>query len=391
MVTSNTNEFENYVKGLLECPVCSVPINLTPTNQCTNGHVVCRACANKYCILESCPICRNNSTITITNVEPSVQLNLFKILLKYLDTLKPTKHGVSKFEEYIKCLLECPVCSEPIKSTPIHQCTNGHIVCKSCIPKLENCPICRNDSSMARNLVFEQIIGNFSASELVNEAPSEILEPQKWKQGSVSVYISNKRPNVEPSVQLNLFKILLKYSDTIKSAEHGASKFEEYIKSLLECPACIAPIRSTPIHQCANGHIVCNNCISKLENCLICRYDSTIARNLVFEQIIENFSAIELANKGPPEKPELQKWRQGFVSPSFSNNGANQAPSVQLNIQPNSETTISVEQGGFEPRVRTVDSATLSIPQCKNVLCVILIFLPFLIYMFALIIKAFGL
>ena len=159
----------------------------------------------------------------------------------------------------------------------------------------------------------------------------------------------------------------------------------------MECPACIAPIRSTPIHQCANGHIVCNNCISKLENCLICRYDSTIARNLVFEQIIENFSAIELANKGPPEKPELQKWRQGFVSPSFSNNGANQAPSVQLNIQPNSETTISVEQGGFEPRVRTVDSATLSIPQCKNVLCVILIFLPFLIYMFALIIKAFGL
>ena len=356
MATSKTNEFENYVKGLLECPVCSGPIKSTSTQQCTNGHKVCTACA--WRMIKSCPICRNNSTTTITNVEPSVQLNLFEILLKYLDTIKPK---VSKFEEYIKCLLECPICSEPIKSTPIHQCANGHIVCKSCIPKLENCPICRNDSTMARNLVFEQIIGNFSASKLVKGEFSENIEPRKWKQGSVTlrVFFSNNGPSVEPSVHLNL----LKYSDTIKSAENGANKFEEYIESLLECPACIAPIRSTPILQCANGHIVCKNCISKLENCPICRNDSTIARNLVFEQIIENFSAIELGNKGPPENSELQKWRQGFVSASFSNNGPNQATSVQLNIQPNAETTISVEQGGFEPRVITIGSYTLSIPE----------------------------
>ena len=188
---------------------------------------------------------------------------------------------------------------------------------------------------------------------------------------------------MEPSVQLNLLKTLLKYSDNINSAENGLAQFEEYINNLLECPACIAPIRSTPIHQCANGHIVCKNCISKLENCPICRNDSTIARNLVFEQIIESFSAIELANKGPHEKPELQKWRQGFVSATFSNNGPNQALSVQLNIQPNAEITLSVEQGGFEPRVRTIRTTEdLSTPQYFFVICIISFFCFMLIFFF---------
>ena len=115
----------------------------------------------------------------------------------------------------------------------------------------------------------------------------------------------------------------------------------------MECPVCIESIKSAPIHQCTNGHLVCKDCITKLDNCPICRSDSRVARNFTFEQIIGNFSAVELVNEGPfetpSEKPELQKWGHGFVSASFSNNGPIEEPSVQINIPQNSE---SVEHGG---------------------------------------------
>ena len=76
----------------------------------------------------------------------------------------------TEFEEYIKGLLECPVCMKPIKLAPIHQCTNGHVVCKDCIPKCNNCPICRNNSAISRNLIFEQIVEKFSAFELAKRS-----------------------------------------------------------------------------------------------------------------------------------------------------------------------------------------------------------------------------
>jgi len=151
-----------------------------------------------------------------------------------------TTSKINKFEECVKFLLECPVCSEPNKSAPILQCTNGHIVCKNCITKLEYCQICRNNSKLARNLIFEQVIENFSALELANEGTSEKAKLQKWGQGSISVFFSNNEPNKKQSVILNLQL----NSDTIESAEHGVSKFEGYIKNLLTCPICIVPIKS---------------------------------------------------------------------------------------------------------------------------------------------------
>lgn len=216
-----------------------------------------------------------------------------------------------KIEEYVQGLLECTGCSEPIKSAPIHQCTNGHVVCKNCITKLENCPICKNNSKLARNLIFEQIVEHFSALELADEGTSEKHKLQKWGQGSVSVFISNNEPNEEQSAKINLQP----NSDTKELAGNGGSKFEEYIKNILECPICITPIKSAPIHQCTNGHVVCKDCTTKLQNCPICRNYSKLARNLIFEQIIENFSPFEHANEGSSEKPKLQKWGQRILTP----------------------------------------------------------------------------
>ena len=41
--------------------------------------------------------------------------------------------------------LKCPVCVDVPVSLPIFQCFNGHIMCNSCFPKLESCPVCRVD------------------------------------------------------------------------------------------------------------------------------------------------------------------------------------------------------------------------------------------------------
>jgi hypothetical protein len=233
----------------------------------------------------------------------------------------------NEFEEYVQGLLECTGCSEPIKLAPIHQCTNGHVVCKNCITKLKNCPICKNNSKLARNLIFEQIVEHYSALELADEGTSEKHKLQKWGQGSVSVFIPNNEPNEDHSVKITLPP----NSDTKELAEHGVSRFEEYVKNLLECPICITPIKSAPIHQCTNGHVVCKDCTTKLQNCPICRNWSKLARNIIFEQIIENFSAFEIENEGSSEKPKLQKWGQRILTPKeFVSTGLdNQIRSIQ--------------------------------------------------------------
>ena len=67
-------------------------------------------------------------------------------------------------KKYFKDLLECPVCFETIDSVPIYQCLNGHVVCKDCHPKLENCPICRDDKHYnlkIRNRKLEEIIKRY--------------------------------------------------------------------------------------------------------------------------------------------------------------------------------------------------------------------------------------
>ena len=285
----------------------------------------------------------------------------------------------NQFEEYVKGLLECPSCSEPINSSPVNQCTNGHVVCKNCIPKLENCPICRNKSKLARNLIFEQIVENFSALELTNEGPSEKPKHQKWGQESVGVLITFNELNKEPSVKLNLQP----NSDTIESAEYGVSKFEENIKTLLECPICIEPITSAPIHQCTNGHVVCKDCITKFGKCPICRNSSKLARNLIFEQIVENFTALELAIEGPSEKSKLKKWGLGSVRVFFR--------ALYLNMRPDRPGLSVLKQAAIWFYKFFLFIFVL-IPLCATLLCLLLgVFLCIIIVAIFLILSCYNL
>ena len=65
---------------------------------------------------------------------------------------------LSDLKEFLRDLLECPVCYGTIKSEPVYQCQNGHISgCKDCISKLDKCPICRTTDIKIRNLQLAKV------------------------------------------------------------------------------------------------------------------------------------------------------------------------------------------------------------------------------------------
>ena len=74
--------------------------------------------------------------------------------------------GVKKYFLLNEDLLECPVCLETIDSTPIHQCRNGHVVCKDCRPKLRICPTCLNAPISQRNRKMEEIVESVMQNEI---------------------------------------------------------------------------------------------------------------------------------------------------------------------------------------------------------------------------------
>ena len=60
------------------------------------------------------------------------------LVVNQAQTTSKSEEKSSEFKKYVKGLLQCTVCIKLIKTTPIHQCTDGHVICKDCIPKLNN-------------------------------------------------------------------------------------------------------------------------------------------------------------------------------------------------------------------------------------------------------------
>ena len=56
-------------------------------------------------------------------------------------------------------LLECPICLEEMRPPRrIFQCSNGHVICGSCRPRLASCPYCRlrfSEATVTRNILAE--------------------------------------------------------------------------------------------------------------------------------------------------------------------------------------------------------------------------------------------
>ncbi|XP_054273026.1 uncharacterized protein LOC128993263 [Macrosteles quadrilineatus] len=56
-------------------------------------------------------------------------------------------------------ILECPVCFEKMDST-LRQCMNGHGVCRPCASKIDKCPTCKEEFSLAlhQNTLLNQLL-----------------------------------------------------------------------------------------------------------------------------------------------------------------------------------------------------------------------------------------
>ena len=133
---------------------------------------------------------------------------------------KPNKNS-SDFEEYIRDLLECPVCMELIKSVPVYQCANGHVICMDCIEKLNNCPICRNDSEFRRNLKLENIVQRLDGIQYENEKTTNAKPNlQKWGKGSVRVYGTIDGPNQELLIRSERNRDVLLVPELQTNSEH---------------------------------------------------------------------------------------------------------------------------------------------------------------------------
>ncbi|XP_023216719.1 E3 ubiquitin-protein ligase siah2-like [Centruroides sculpturatus] len=84
-------------------------------------------------------------------------------------------------EVAITALLSCPVCLTTVRP-PVSQCTNGHMICSQCRPRISTCPTCRETLGQILSLLAEQLASSlrfpctnsaFGCSELLNELDRE--------------------------------------------------------------------------------------------------------------------------------------------------------------------------------------------------------------------------
>lgn len=91
-----------------------------------------------------------------------------------------------------------------------------------------------------------------------------------------------------------------------ESPQNNVSISKNICNEILKCPVCLTIPRTGPIYQCANGHIVCKDCHSKLVACPVCRNTTVGIRSLASEWILERFP-ITCAFKNYGCKRELMK------------------------------------------------------------------------------------
>ena len=61
----------------------------------------------------------------------------------------------TKFLEW----LECPICLETLRESPIYGCTLGHNICSTCLRNVQECPVCKTSlTTTARNIFAERIL-----------------------------------------------------------------------------------------------------------------------------------------------------------------------------------------------------------------------------------------
>ena len=100
---------------------------------------------------------------------------------------------------------EYPVGMKTIKSVPVYRFANGQVICKVCIEKLNNSPICRNDSPPERSLKLKSVVQKLKVVQLENGGRTTANpDLQKRGKGSVRRYGTINGPNKVTPIGINL-------------------------------------------------------------------------------------------------------------------------------------------------------------------------------------------
>ena len=117
--------------------------------------------------------------------------------------------------------IQCPLCKEAIRDSPVFLCINGHELCNSCRDRQRKpsflslfslskpCPVCKCELTDVRARPLERIL---------DELPQN---------ANVSV--------------------------------------EEFLAEKLECPVCKEAIRDSLVFLCTNGHEMCHTCRDRIK------------------------------------------------------------------------------------------------------------------------------
>jgi len=66
-----------------------------------------------------------------------------KVLNGRLNKMNQENASMSNMMDEFKEVIKCPICYEVPRVGPISVCPEGHLICKECKPKIDNCPVCR--------------------------------------------------------------------------------------------------------------------------------------------------------------------------------------------------------------------------------------------------------
>ena len=100
---------------------------------------------------------------------------------------------------------EYPEHMKTIKSVPVYQFPNGQVICKVCIEKLNNSPICRNDSPPERSLKLKSVVQKLKVVQHGNGGPTTANpDLQNRGKGSVRCYGTINGPNKVAPIGINL-------------------------------------------------------------------------------------------------------------------------------------------------------------------------------------------
>lgn len=75
--------------------------------------------------------------------------------------------------------MECPVCLES-STPPVSQCVHGHIICVSCRPRTQRCPVCRVRLGQGRCLLADKLHKTFHEVFDIKGSSRDNAEHETW-------------------------------------------------------------------------------------------------------------------------------------------------------------------------------------------------------------------